>query len=211
MSETITAGEGKKSPKQRTPLLSLAHLLERTGLKIVPYYILRESLFDLRESDVEPDLKPLVSGFLSGPEIEGLYAGPELIGLRDEMHRWNDKDCLCFGLKHNEKIIAHMWCNLNRCNIDLISFPLQPDEAFLFRVRTLKAYRGRNLAPFLSYRLYKSLLAMKRTKYFSAIEYFNTPAVIFKKKLKARPLRLGLYIGLFGKIKWNIKLKEYRH
>lgn len=211
MSETITAGIGKNSVKQRTMRLSLSHLLERTGLKIVPYYVMRESLFDLSESDVEPDLKPLVSGFLSDSEIEGLYAGPELISLRDEMHRWKDKDCLCFGLKHNEKIIAHMWCNLNRCNIDLVSFPLQPDEAFLFRVRTLKAYRGQNLAPFLSYQLYKNLHEMNRTRYFSVIEYFNTPAVIFKRKLKARPLRLGLYIGLFGKIKWNIKLKEYRN
>jgi hypothetical protein len=209
MSENTTAGANKNG-KQRTVWLSVFHALERAGLKIVPYYVLRESLIDLMESEVEPDLKPLTRGFLCDSEIEGLFAGPELISLRDEMHRWKDKDCLCFGLKHDGKIIAHMWCNLKRCNIDLVSFPLQPDEAFLFRVRTLKAYRGQNLAPFLSYQLYKSLHEMKRTKYFSVIEYFNTPAVKFKKKLKARPLRLGLYIGIFGKIKCNFRLKEYK-
>jgi hypothetical protein len=209
MTVRITAGTGQHSARQRTWRLSVAHFLERAGLKIVPYYVMRESLSDLGQADVEPGLNPLVGGFLSDAEVESLFAGPELIGLRDEMHRWKDKDCLCFGLKHNGEIVAHMWCNLNRCNIDLISFPLQPEEAFLFRVRTLKAYRGQNLAPFLSYQLYKALVDIKRTRYFSVIEYFNTPAVNFKKKLKARPLRLGLYIGLCGKIKWNFKLKEY--
>jgi hypothetical protein len=131
MSLIFIAGIVKDRIKQHMVLLSISHLLERMGLKIVPYYVTRESLFDRKGSDFEPDLKPVVSGFLSQSEIERLYCEPETKGLRKEMGKWKDNHCLCFGLKHNDEIVAYMWCNLRFCNSDIVSFPLQPDEAYL--------------------------------------------------------------------------------
>jgi hypothetical protein len=191
-------------------LLTVSHGLERIGIKIVPYYITLELLPDQVELNLPPELKGAISGFLTEPEIERVYNEPEISGLRKEMHQWRDKDCLCFGLKHDEKVLSYMWCNLQRCNSDMASFPINKDEAFLFRARTMNAYRGKNLAPFLRYQLYKSLSEMGRIKYYSITEYFNTPAGNFKKKLNARPLKLCLFCGLFGKIKGNITIKNYR-
>jgi hypothetical protein len=196
--------------KNRTVLLSVSHGLEKLGIKIVPYYLTLESFSGQAQPELRPEFELVVSGFLSQPEIDELYAEPETISLRAEMANWKDNNCLCFGLKHNGNVVAYVWCNLRRCNSEFSYFTLQSDEAYLFRARTMKAYRGSNLAPFLRYKLYQSLLEMGRIRYYSVTEYFNTPAANFKKKLKAEHIKLCLYFGLFGKIKCNITLKEYR-
>ncbi len=196
--------------REHMVLLSLAHLLEKIGIQITPYYITQEFLSDEVELSLEPKLKPVVSGFLSISEIERMYSHPEIKRLAGEIHNWRDDNCLCFALKHNEEIVAYIWCNLSRCNSNFFSFLLNDDEAYLFRTRTLSAYRGKNLAPFLRYQLYKSLIEMRRTKFYSITEYFNTPAINFKKKLKAKHIKLCLYFGLFNKRLWNVTLKKYQ-
>ena len=196
--------------RERIVLLSLAHLLEKIGIQITPYYITQEFLSDEVELSLEPKLKPVVSGFLSISEIERMYSHPEIKSLAREIYTWRDDNCLCFALKHNEEIVAYMWCNLSRCNINFSPSLLKDDEAYLFRTRTLDAYRGKNLAPFLRYQLYKSLNVMRRTKFYSITEYFNSPAANFKKKLGAKHIKLCLYFGLFNKCRWNFTLKKHQ-
>ncbi|MFC2068059.1 hypothetical protein ACFLTP_03490 [Chloroflexota bacterium] len=196
--------------RERTTMLSIAHLLEKIGIQITPYYITQEFLSDEMELSLEPKIQPVVSSFLSSTEINAMYNHPEIKSLGGEIHNWQDDNCLCFSLKYNEEIIAYMWCNLSRCNIHFSPFLLNHDESYLFRARTLRAYRGKNLVPFLRYQLYKSLVEMKRTKFYSITEYFNTPALNFKKKLRAKHIKLCLYFGLFNKRLWNVTLKKYQ-
>lgn len=196
--------------RERMVLLSLAHLLEKTGIHITPYYITQELLSDEVELSLEPKLKPLVSGFLSISEIERMYSHPEIRRMAGEIRNWSIDNCLCFALKYNEEIVAYMWCNLRRCNSKFSSFLLNEDEAYLFRTRTFNAYRGKNLAPFLRYQLYRSLIEMRRTKFYSITEYFNIPATNFKKKLKAKHIKLCLYFGLFNKRLLSVTLKKYQ-
>ncbi|MFC1958331.1 hypothetical protein ACFLV6_00190 [Chloroflexota bacterium] len=196
--------------RERIALLSLSHLLEKIGIQITPYYITQEFLSDEMELSLEPKIKPVLSGFLSISEIEKMYSHPEIKSLAREIGNWRDDNCLCFALRHNEEIVAYMWCNLSRGNINFSPFILNDDEAYLFRARTLSAYRGKNLTPFLRYLLYKSLIDMKRTKFYSITEYLNTPARNFKKKLNAKHIKLCLYFGLFNKRLWNVTLKKYQ-
>lgn len=128
---------------QHMVLLSIAHLGEKIGIHITPYYITQEFLCDEVEINLEPKLKPVSSGFLSPSEIERLYAFPEIKALAEETGDWRDDNCLCFALKYREDIVAYMWCNLRRCNSNFYPFPLKEDEAYLFRARTLNAYRGK--------------------------------------------------------------------
>jgi hypothetical protein len=111
-------------------------------------------------------------------------------------------------LKQNEEIMAFMWCNFDRCSW-MHDFTLKSDEAYLFGVFTYAKYRGKNLAPYLNSQMYKALSGMGRTRLFSLTACFNTPALNFKKKLGARYVKMGLFIKLFHKIKWDICLKEY--
>jgi hypothetical protein len=129
--------------------------------------------------------------------------------LAGEIESWLKSGCLCFALKFNNEYAAFMWCNLHQCNSDLSPFPLNPGEAYLFRARTMDAYRGKNLAPFLRYELYKHLTEKGCSVFYSITECFNTPAANFKKKLKAQNIKLCFYIGLFRRRLLNITLKEY--
>ena len=195
--------------RERMVLVSISHLLERVGVKVVPYYVTRESLCDKVDLNLEPKLKTLVCGFLSPSEVRQLFSLPEISNLAAEADNWQKSGCLCFALKHNNEISAYMWCNLHQSNSDLSDLPLKVNEAYLFRARTMNAYRGKNLAPFLRYELYKNLNEMGYTTFYSITEYFNAPAVSFKKKLKAQNIKVCFYLGLFHKRLLNITLKKY--
>jgi hypothetical protein len=190
-------------------LLSVSHLLEIMGLKIVPFYITRESLNDKVELNLEPKIKPITYGFLTPSEVKDLYSDEELKNVVKEADTWLGSGCLCFALKHNQEYAAYMWCNLRECNSDFSPFPLKPGEAYLFRARTMSAYRGRNLAPFLRYELYKKLIEKGYTTFYSITEYLNAPSVSFKRKLKAQHIKLCFYVGLFHKRLLYLTLKEY--
>jgi hypothetical protein len=193
--------------KQHIVLLSFFHLLERTGIKIVPYYLTLESMPEDLKFDSK--LKPIVFGIISPTEIETLFKYPEFRTFAKEAKNWSDESYQCFGMWHNGEIVAYCWFNIKYCVSDFINFNLQSDEAYLFRTRTAEKYRGINIAPLLRYSLYTHLNKIGRTKYYSITEYFNKPAINFKRKLRARQLKLFLYINIYKLIKRNIILKEY--
>jgi len=192
----------------RLVLLSVNRLLEYTGIEISLYYLTREVRAEGLGLSLEPEIT-LSGGFLSPEEVRKLYQHPEIKKLGAEADRWLAEGCLCFACKHKEEVIAYSWCDLQRCNSRYVSFPLQPDEAYLFRARTFQGYRGRNLAPYLRYELYKSLDRLGRSRFYSITEYLNASAIAFKNKLKARPVKLCLYLGFFGHRAANLTLKRY--
>ena len=51
---------------------------------------------------------------------------------------------------------------------------------------------------------------MGRTRFFSTTLFLNSSAMKFKRKLKARPLKLYLHISLGGRYTWTILLRHYR-
>jgi hypothetical protein len=195
--------------KQHMVLLSITHLLERIGIKIAPYYLTLESLPAEKAIKFDAALKSLSSRILTPPEVAAMYSSPELKNLAGSISRRLKEGCLCFALERNYEIAAFMWCNLQYCDTDFIKFKLQDNEAYLFGARTMDKFRGSNMAPFLRIQLYRYLTDTGRTKYYSITEYFNEPARNFKKKLKAKHIRLSVYFCMFNRLKWNIKLRDY--
>jgi hypothetical protein len=51
--------------KEHMFLLSISHLLEKMGIKIVPYYITHELLCEKVEINLKPKISPVTCGFLS--------------------------------------------------------------------------------------------------------------------------------------------------
>jgi hypothetical protein len=196
--------------RHRLVLQSLFGMLGRAGIEIVPYYVTHESLNHETEPSVDPELGPVAVCLLSPAEIEAVYTHPDSKVMGDVKATYLDERCLCFGLKLKGEMAAYMWCNLHRCHNRLNKFPLKEDEAYLCSAVTFRAYRGRNLAPLLRYELYRYLNQIGRTNFYSITEFFNTSALKFKEKLRARPLRLCLYIGLFNRCQWNLTLKRFR-
>ena len=89
----------------------------------------------------------------------------------------------CIGLKHKDEIACFMWMNFTEFSYKSTIVHLKSNEAYLWFMYTMESYRGKNLAPYLRYKSYKILEEMGRNRLYSISDYFNSPAVRFKKKL----------------------------
>jgi hypothetical protein len=203
-------GKVKSRFTERRILSYLFGWLPVIGIRIEPFYITQEFPLDEVDKDLKPKLEPIVAGFLSLPEIEAVYAHPESEDLNAEKRRNLEDGCLCFGLKYNNEIVAFAWCNLQKCH-EVYPFPLKEDEVYLTGAFTFKAYRGMNLAPFIRKQLSSQLWEKGRTKFYSLTNVFNTPAIKFKKKIKAKPLKIILSIKLFDKHEWRFMMRSPKH
>lgn len=192
----------------------LQYLYDRSKsiVNIIPFYLVREGIFDEIDLNLEPKIKvdQCETGFLGPSDMKAISASPEVNDTEEALLERIANGCLCLGIKYRSDIVAYMWCNLRECDSDNLSFKLEEYEAYLTDARTFNAYRGKNLAPYLRYQLYKNLREMGRTKLFSITEFFNAPAIRFKKKLKAKPLKFYLRIRFLKKYKWNILLRAYQ-
>jgi len=192
------------------PLLGLGYSKLRLLLEIVPCYLIREVLADLPDTQLQPGVGPIDMGFLDRTEVQSLAASPEVPELEDVLMERLDAGCLCLGARHEGTIAAYSWCDLAQCNYDgRLAFPLSDKEAYLFDARTFKAYRGNKLAGCLRYKLYRELDRMGRDRFFSTSSCLNTSAMSFKDRLKARRVRLYVYIKLFNKWQACILLRRY--
>lgn len=196
--------------RQRFVLSYLFERLVLIGIRIEPFYITQEFHLDEMDLDLKPRLQPIQANFLSFSEIEKVYSHPESKWLNVEKRKNLEDGCLCFGLKCSNEIVAYTWCNLSRCH-EVYPFPLKEDEAYLTGAFTFKAYRGKNLAPFMRDQLNKHLYQMGRTKIYSLTNVFNTPAIKFKTKIKAKPLKIILSITLFNKYDWKFMIRSPKH
>lgn len=193
--------------KHRKLLLYSAYVLKKVGLEIKPYYLTQESAQPNLKVKLSSDFGSATCDFLTLPEIKMIQSHPET----REFPEMGVKDgsCLCYAIKYHQEIMSFIWCNLTRCDYLKSSFTLKNDETYLFNAYTYKIYRGANLAPYLRNECYKSLSKLGRTRLFSHTEYFNAPAVNFKKKVNAKHIKLSLYINLLRKFAWHITLKQY--
>jgi hypothetical protein len=177
------------------------------GIRIEPFYITQEFPLDEADRGLKPKLEPIVGGILSLSEIEAVYTHPESEDLSIEKRKNLEDGCHCYGLKHNNEIVAFAWYNLRKCH-EVAPFPLKEDEVYLTGAFTFKAYRGMNLAPFIRKQLSSQLLEMGRTKFYSLTNVFNTPAIKFKNKIKAKPVKIIFSIKLFNKYDWTFMTRS---
>jgi GNAT superfamily N-acetyltransferase len=115
----------------------------------------------------------------------------------------------CFALKHNQEIACSTWFNLHECNSYLRPMPLKENEAYLYGMYTQRAYRGRNLAPYLRYRAVNELKSLGKDTFYSISVCFNRPSINFKKKLGAKFLELHLRVMLFKKFGFTRRIRTY--
>ena len=202
-----------KKIRHGTVIQYLLAKLSQLGLSLDPYFLERE--FYLPVSDlkvnINPKMESLTMSFLEPQEIDSIYEHPERDAAKEnyKIHDRISDSCLCFAVKHGQKVIAYTWCDLKRCNHNPLRFKLKKTEAYLFDMYTFKAYRGKNIAPYMRHQLYSHLNKMGRTDFFSVTSAFNNPSIRFKRKLGAYPSKLYLTIKLRNFYKRNLLLKSY--
>jgi hypothetical protein len=197
----------EKRVRYRLVLSLMFEKLATIGIKIKPFYLTQNVLFDEINLNLESKFKPLEVDFLSSPEINKIYDHPESKQLALNNKNLEEEGYMCFGLRSGSEVVSYLWCNLHRCH-ELHPFLLKEDEAYMTGVYTFQAHRGKKLALFMRYELYKYLNRMGRNKFYDFINMFNTPAIKMERKLKAKPIKIFIFMEIFNKYHWNIMIRS---
>lgn len=179
-------------------------------LRIIPYYWMEERLLEENAVNIKPREEPLDVEFLTEAEIRNLVSHPEVPDNIQEMNQRIDGGCVCLGIKHEGQLAAFCFCDPNYFQYKHLRKRLKDHEAYLFDMRTFHAYRGKNLAPFLRYQLYKKMAERGKMAYYSLTVLLNTSSMKFKSKLGARRIKLCVYVCIFSKFAFNVTLKKYK-
>lgn len=189
-------------------LFGLRNRLALIGLNINPYYWEHE---EVDRCDV-PVIKNHTSEFVLKPlglnEVELITNHLPQVE-KNKIFKSFEKGQQCMGLENNGEIACYSFIELNDFEYNNKVFKLKSNEAYLLNMWTFHNYRGRNLAPYLRYQVYRYLEKLGVTVKYSISQYFNKSSIKFKKKLNSKHRYLILNIVLFSKIKWNFTLKKY--
>lgn len=183
--------------------------LARIGILISPYYVVMEGLSNKSYPNLEKGLKDYDVTFLESEDMEAISAIPGREESEEELLNRLEKGDLCLGIKQNRDLAAFTWCNLTEFAVKGNKKPLKPDEAYLYDAYTLASFRGRGLAPFIRYQLYKELAKLGKQKLYSVSGSLNKSSLRFKKKLNAMIIEKHMYIEIFNKWKYSYLLEKY--
>ncbi len=199
-----------KGRRYGTLFLSLQRRLYKTGINITPFYLVKEQFSDVVLPEFKDRTKDYQFEFLSSPDMKTIGESELIRGDEQQFIDWLEKGWKCLGAKHQGKIVAYSWINLEECHFPGHRFPLKKNEAYLFNMYTAESYRGKNIAVYLRYETYKALKAMGKDTYYSISEVFNKPSIRFKQKLNAKFLKKGVHIELFKKLRLHFIIKKYK-
>jgi hypothetical protein len=183
--------------------------LGRIGVRITPYYIFVEGLSDKLDLNFNKDFEEYDLGFLSPDDMKVIAAIPGRHINEKKLIERLDNGKLCFGLKLNGELCAFTWCSLTEFRGIGKNKALAKDEAYLSDAYTFFPFRGRGIAPYIRYELYKEIAKLGKHKLYSYSSAFNAPSLKFKKKLKARIIEKHIYIKIFDKWKSSFLLKKF--
>lgn len=187
--------------------------LKQKKFSVDLFYLLQKDFFDETDLNIQPKIEPIVVELLKPSDMQSLATKAERDYSEERMLKMLSEGCKCMGIKYKDNIISYRWYNLRNYEDNPFSFSLElkENEAYLYGMRTLKAYKGMGLAPYLNYKVYKHLAQIGRTQFYSFVHFFNIPSIKYHRKVNAKPLKLYLNVKYLKKFSRNILLKKYRN
>lgn len=187
------------------------YALKRLGIDIRPFYLMKETPPAILPANLTAAPESFEFSTFGREEIMAIAEMPERRGYVGSQHVIDnfERGDTCMGFKKDGKIVAFTWFSTGQRGSILYSPQLKENEAYLYDMYVLKAFRGDNLAPILRGRSYEVLRDMGRDTFYSITEFSNKPSMRFKKKLGAHPVFLGVYIKLFRKWVLRRTLRRY--
>jgi hypothetical protein len=183
--------------------------LKRLKITVDPYIIFLEELSDqITSPRINTEFDKYKINFLGPEDMKNIEGLPGRISTEAGLRNRLKEDKVGIGVKLGHKLVAFTWYDLKEFNSKGIKCPLKNSEAYLFDAYTLLSFRGKGIAPFMRYRSYQELKKLGKHRLLSVSDYFNTPAIRFKEKLKAKPLELRLKLHFRG-IHLDLRLKNY--
>jgi hypothetical protein len=183
--------------------------LKKLKITVNPYvFFLEELSDDMTSPRIDDEFDNYTVDFLGPEDMKSIEGLPGRISTEAGLRNRLKEDKVGIGVKLAQKLVAFTWYDLKELNCKGIKCPLNKGEAYLFDAYTLLAFRGKGIAPFMRYRSYQELTKLGKHSLFSFSDFFNTPAIRFKEKLKAKPLELRLEVRFRG-IHLDFRLKKY--
>ncbi len=190
-------------------LFALLRYSRRVGILVQPFYYMREAL----PAEFPEHLTKLPEGLefsvFGRDDVLAISQLEERKGYVNERYVVDslDKGDTCLGVKRHGKIVAFTWYSLARSDSQIYPVTMKPNEAYLYDMYVVKAYRGVNIAPILRYRTYEVLTSMGRDTFYSVTELSNAASIRFKQKLGAQPVLLGIYIRFVNRyrVRWVLR------
>jgi len=196
---------------QENPTLMRIYRTVSSLIQLIPYYIMEEFYDDKKKLNVPLGKENSEIGILKRDDMELLGNHEESNVSTQELIRLLEGGCLCLAFRYKGEIAAYSWCDLNYLNFKGRIVALKRNEAYLFDARTYKAFRGKNLAPYVRHELCKLLTQKGIERFYSITLWSNTASMKFKQKLGAKPIELFLYVGLFRKFHMHFRLRNMAH
>jgi hypothetical protein len=195
-------------------LNSIYDSLKQKIFEVNLFYLFQEETFsetDLLE--IQPKIEPVEVEHLKPSDMKHLAVKAERDYSEDKMVKMLSADGKCMGIKYKDEVVSYGWYNLKNCNNNPFSFSydLKESEAYAYGIRTLSAFKGKALAPYLRNHMHKHLAQIGRTKLYSLLLFSNIPSIKFHRKLNAKPLKLFMNVKYLRKYNRNILLKRYRN
>lgn len=197
--------------RHRLVLQVIRNRLAAIGIKVAPFYVYQSKLSDIKEIPAikDDDLSAYEVNILGAEDIK--YIGNNSRGYTEtHFQKLLKNNNICIGIKHDHKVVAFIWFDLDECNYPPHRFRLKENEAYGFSLYTMESCRGKGIAAYLIYQGYQLLKSSRNIDtFYSVNEYYNSSSLNLKKKMHARRLKLILYIELFKKLQWKVTLKNY--
>lgn len=191
-------------------LQSVRYVLIRIGFEFSPYYLYLDGISGGTIPEIKGGDKDYSCELLKTEDMKFIGAINYAGFTEEKLLAFLQAGEKCIGIKHKGVIAGFMWANFTGFSYKATEIQLKSNEAYLWFGYTTEPYRGKNLAPYLRYKSYAMLKEMGKDSLYSISDYFNTPAVKFKKKLNTKKLKLILFIQLFKKYHWSFTLKSYQ-
>jgi len=169
---------------------------------------MEEVAVDQDHMAVAPKIADLEIALLTRNDMDFLGHHRENLSTTEEYIRLLESGCMCLAVKNKGEIAAYSWCDPNCLRYKGRIVALKHNEAYLFDARTYKAFRGKNLAPYVRYELYKLMKERGVEKFYSVTLLSNDSSMKFKQKLGAKPVELFLYVGLFRKFSFHFRIRR---
>jgi len=175
----------------------LDRLSTTLGLVIYPYYLVHEQIHpDLEPEAADDDYK---ARYLTEDDMKfTVEHTPQKITTETLVEKLRSGS-RSIGLFINGDLAAYTWFRFDQIDGPIWRhrlLRLEHDEAYLYGMYVLPAYRGRRLAPLVRYRAYQELRRIGKRRLYSITMAFNASSRRFKQRLLAEEVELRLLIGL---------------
>ncbi|MCL6265778.1 GNAT family N-acetyltransferase [Flagellimonas myxillae] len=190
-------------------LFTLRSFLSKIGLDFMLFYWEQEGANEIDEPKVRDDENTHEVVPMSRDDLQ-ILRNLTFINY-DKLIQSFDNGSKVIGLKSKNEFAAFTCVEYNDFFFRKKEFELKRNEAYLLNMYTFQSFRGKNLAPYLRFQVYKMLREEGIQNIYSVTDYLNKSSIKFKRKLGARPLKLYGSIIFLKKFHRTFKLKQYNY